>query len=180
VAYHRAGLNGAVAPCSPKLTPAHLQTLGRFADRAVVVATDYQAASSLVDSDLSSDDVALYIAEARHERPADLIRDVAPAADQGCRPVGRDPVDRHPGGLPRGRQPQRRPPPTRGVLRGDPSRDGPEHTVGVGRRCGVSHRAPCRTDPRLGVHSLIPTRTGPPPPPGGPSELPDPPAKRSG
>ncbi|MDE0171395.1 MAG: CHC2 zinc finger domain-containing protein [bacterium] len=87
VAYHRAGLTGAVAPCGPKLTAAHLQTVGRFADRAVVVTTDEQAATSLLDSDLSSDDVALYIAEARYERPADLTRDEALSAVQAAIPL---------------------------------------------------------------------------------------------
>ncbi|MDE0170144.1 MAG: CHC2 zinc finger domain-containing protein [bacterium] len=87
VAYHRAGLTGAVAPCGPKLTPAHLQTLGRFAERAVVVTTDEQAATSLLDSDLNSDDVALYMAETRYERPADLTRDEALAAVQAAIPL---------------------------------------------------------------------------------------------
>ena len=80
VAYHRVGLTGTVAPCTPKLIPAHLRILGRFADRAVIVATDRQAATSLVGSDLNSNDVAPYMAEARHERPADLTPDVALSA----------------------------------------------------------------------------------------------------
>lgn len=87
VAYHRAGLTGAVAPCTPKLAPAHLQTLGRFADRAVVVATDDQATTQLLDSDLSNDDVALYMAEARYERAADLTQDEALAVVQAAIPL---------------------------------------------------------------------------------------------